>query len=115
MSIESEVIEVIKPSKEETERISKAADSLMLEVKDYISRNNIDLVPRYVGSFSKGTYLSNPDLDLFLMFPETTPKEEIVRIGLEMGENLINGKRMYADHRGTNAIQELSVGSSISE
>ena len=110
MSIESEVIGIIKPSKEETERISKAADSLMLEVKDYISRNDIDVVPRYVGSFSKGTYLSNPDLDLFLMFPETTPKEEIVRIGLEMGEKLIDGKRMYAEHPyTTGAFQGVEV------
>ena len=98
MSIESEVIGIIKPSEEEVKRIQGAADSLMLEVKDYISRNGIDLVPRYVGSFSKGTYLSDPDLDLFLMVPESTPREELVRIGLEMGEKLIDGKRMYAEH-----------------
>ena len=98
MSIESEVIGIVKPSEEEVRKIQDAADSLMLEVQDYISRNNIDLIPKFVGSFSKGTYLSNPDLDLFLMFPETTPKEELVRIGLEMGEKLIDGKRMYAEH-----------------
>ena len=98
MSIESEVIQRIKPSKEEIDRIQSAADSLMLEVKDYISRNDIDLEARYVGSVAKGTFLSDPDLDLFLMFPETTPREEMVRIGLEMGEKLIDGKRMYAEH-----------------
>ena len=104
MSIESEVIGIIKPSEEEVKRIHDAADSLMLEVQDYISRNNIDLVPTFVGSFSKGTYLSNPDLDLFLMFPESTPKEELVRIGLEMGEKIIDGKRMYAEHPYTTGI-----------
>ena len=98
MSIESEVISIVKPSEEEVRKIRDAADSLMLEVKDYISRNNIDLIPKFVGSFSKGTYLSNPDLDLFLMFPESTPKEELVRIGLEIGEKLIDGKKMYAEH-----------------
>ena len=98
MSIESEVIDMIRPSEEEVRRINDAADSLMLEVKDYISRNDIDVSVRYVGSFSKGTYLQDPDLDLFLMFPETTPKDEIVRIGLKMGEEIIDGKRMYAEH-----------------
>ena len=98
MSIESEVISIVKPSEEEVRKIRDAADSLMLEVKDYISRNNIDLIPKFVGSFSKGTYLSNPDLDLFLMFPESTTKEELVRIGLEIGEKLIDGKKMYAEH-----------------
>ena len=98
MSIESEVIGMIKPSEEEVKKIRDAADSLMLEVKDYISRNNLDIKPRYVGSFAKGTFLSDPDLDLFLMFPESIPKDEIVKIGLKMGEELINGKKQYAEH-----------------
>ena len=98
MSIESEVIGMIKPSEEEVKKIRDAADSLMLEVQDYISRNNLDIKPRFVGSFAKGTFLSDPDLDLFLMFPESVPKEEIVKIGLKMGEELINGQKQYAEH-----------------
>ena len=38
MSIESEIIGIIKPSEEEVRKIRDAADSLILEVKDYISR-----------------------------------------------------------------------------
>ena len=98
MSIESEVLSVIKPSKEDEERLQKTADSLMLEARDYLSRNSIDADVRFVGSYSKGTYLMEPDLDLFIMFPETTPKDEIVRIGLKMGEDLIDGKKQYAEH-----------------
>ncbi len=98
MSIESEVIERIRPTPEEVEHIRMAADSLKLEVEDYILRNNLDIKVRFVGSFAKGTFLSDPDLDIFLMFPESTPKEELTRIGLEMGERIINGKKMYAEH-----------------
>ena len=98
MSIESEVLSIIKPSKDDEERLQKVADSLMLEARDYLSRNNIDADVRFVGSYSKGTYLMEPDLDLFIMFPETTPKDEIVRIGLKMGEDLIDGKKQYAEH-----------------
>ena len=98
MSIESEVIGIIKPSEEEVRKIRDAADSLMLEVQDYISRNDLDITPRFVGSFAKGTFLSDPDLDLFLMFPESVPKDEMVRIGLKMGEEIIGGKKQYAEH-----------------
>ena len=98
MSIESEAIGMIKPSEEEVKKIHDAADSLMLEVRDYISRNDLDIEPRFVGSFAKGTFLSDPDLDLFLMFPESVPKDEMVRIGLKMGEEIIDGKKQYAEH-----------------
>lgn len=98
MSIESEVMDMIRPSEDLVKRINQAADSLMLEVKDYLLRNGIDAEPRFVGSFAKGTYLSDPDLDLFLMFPESAPIKQIAEIGLRMGEELINGKKMYAEH-----------------
>ena len=106
MSIESDVIGMIRPSPEEVRRISDVADSLKLEVEDYILRNGIDVKIRYVGSFAKGTFLSHPDLDLFLMFPETTPREEMVRLGLQIGEDILHGERKYAEHPYTSGIYQ---------
>lgn len=106
MSLENEVLEIIRPTKEESDRISSIEDSLMSKVKDYIRRHNIDVEPRYVGSVAKGTNLGDPDLDLFLMFPTTTPRDTIINIALEMGKELINGRQNYADHPYSTGVYE---------
>lgn len=98
MSIEEEIIREIKPTDKEIMRIHQVADSLMLEVNEYIDKNGIQAKPMLVGSFAKGTFLADPDLDLFLLFPETSNDEEISAIALKMGEELINGQRLYAEH-----------------
>ncbi len=110
MSVESDVLAKIKPSEEETARITGIAESLINEVRAYVKQHNIDITVRFVGSVAKGTFLSDPDLDIFLMFPETTSREDLERIGLKTGEDLINGERMYAEHPYTRGVYKgLSV------
>lgn len=106
MSIESDVIGIIRPSEERKREISRITGSLMTEVLDYVRDNGIDVAVKYVGSVAKGTYLSNPDIDMFLMFPETTPRDEMVRTGIEMGERIIGGKKMYAEHPYTTGVYQ---------
>ncbi|MCQ2052927.1 MAG: CCA tRNA nucleotidyltransferase [archaeon] len=98
MSIESEVIQIIRPSKKTVERIHEISNSLMLEINNYIKKNNLEVNARFVGSIPKGTYLSESDIDVFLMFPKSTPKDEMVNIGLKMGRDIIHGKEFYTDH-----------------
>ncbi len=58
-----------------------------------------------VGSVAKGTYLKNPDIDIFLRFPKEISKDELKKLGIEIGKKLIpNGYAKYAEHpywRGT--------------
>jgi tRNA nucleotidyltransferase (CCA-adding enzyme) len=106
MSAESAVLEKIRPDAEEDARIKKAADDLVKTVKDYISVHDLDIKVRLVGSYAKGTYLSAPDLDLFMLFPEGTPHSILEDIGLQAGEDILHGIRMYSEHPYTRGVFE---------
>ena len=98
MSLESDVIERIRPSVAEITAVKASADKLEKMVRDYIAREKIDARTCFVGSFAKGTFLSNNDLDLFVLFPTDFPRNEMEDFCLRMGADLIDGKRAYAEH-----------------
>jgi tRNA nucleotidyltransferase (CCA-adding enzyme) len=104
MSFESEVLEKIRPTAEEVESLNIAADALKKAVEDYIKEHNIDAELRFVGSYAKGTYLSDPDIDLFILFPETVSSKELEAVGLSVGEAIIKGEKMYSEHPYTRGI-----------
>lgn len=104
MSIEQEVLGRIKPTAEEAARILETAEELRSAVVAYLDARGLDVAVRFVGSVAKGTYLRDPDLDIFLMFPESVPKEEMERIGLQAGEDVLHGGRMYAEHPYTRGV-----------
>lgn len=98
MDLEDAVLERIVPSPDTVASIRERAARLKAMVEDYIAANGIEVEARYAGSFSKGTFLSDPDLDLFLLFPEAVSEEDLKRIGLQAGEDILHGIRMYSDH-----------------
>ena len=98
MDLEDAVLERIVPSPDTVASIRERAARLKAMVEDYIAAHGIEVEARYAGSFSKGTFLSNPDLDLFLLFPESVSEEDLKRIGLQAGEDILHGIRMYSDH-----------------
>lgn len=98
MGIEDEVLEEIRPKAETVSEINGIADRLMAETRRYISEHDLDVEAMFVGSFAKGTFLSNPDLDLFLMFPESESMDDLVEVTFEMGKLIINGQKLYAEH-----------------
>ena len=99
MTLESTVLGKIKPTTEEIASITRAAEDLKKAVEDYIKENGIDVEVRFVGSYAKGTYLSDPDLDLFLLFPETAPKKDLKTIGFSVGEAILGEvEEIYSEH-----------------
>ena len=68
MDIEEEVLVRIKPSPEEEGRIREAAQELVERAKAIISEMGLKAEPIIVGSVAKGTFLKDPDLDIFIMF-----------------------------------------------
>ncbi|MCQ2069918.1 MAG: CCA tRNA nucleotidyltransferase [archaeon] len=98
MSIETEVLEIIRPTREDSEHIDSVAKILRENVETYLKEHNIHAKTMFTGSYSKGTYLDDPDLDLFILFPMGTAREELVKTGLQIGEDVLHGQRMYAEH-----------------
>lgn len=105
-ALEGSVLRRIVPSEDEILSISERAARLKSIVQEYILDHGIDIDIMFAGSFSKGTFLSNPDLDLFLMFPESVPKRELERIGLQAGEDILHGERMFSEHPYTRGVFE---------
>ena len=98
MDLEQTVLERIVPPRDVVASIQERADRLKGIVEDYIASHGIDVEAKFAGSFSKGTFLSDPDLDLFLMFPCSVPEADLKRIGLQAGEDILHGERMFSDH-----------------
>jgi len=98
MTLEEEILQRIRPSAEETARADEAAETLMVAVRAYIDANGIDAELSFVGSYAKKTFLGGNDLDLFMAFPRTLPKEEMVEIGLRIGDEVLKGHHEYAEH-----------------
>jgi len=110
MSLEKTVLDRIKPSESETARIMDTVERLKEMIRSYLKAHEYDVDVKLVGSVAKGTFLSSPDLDMFLMFPESVSEEEMVRIGLAAGDDILQGERMYAEHPYTRGVFDgLSV------
>ena len=106
MELENEVLKKIVPTTDDRNRIDRIADKLKATVQAYLDENRIQAELRFVGSYAKDTFLSDPDLDLFVMFPYGTSRSELEKTGLEIGANVLHGYKMYAEHPYTRAIFE---------
>lgn len=98
MSIEQEILQKITPSAEENKRISRAVDDLILLVQNASRTYPYGLEALLVGSVAKGTYLKDPDIDIFIMFPPSVDRERLEEVGLSIGEKVIKGEKRYAEH-----------------
>lgn len=106
MDIEAAVLERIVPSDDAVASIEDRAARLKSTVERYIASHGISVEARFAGSFSKGTFLADPDLDLFLMFPSDVSPEDLKRIGLQAGDDILHGTRMFSDHPYTRGVFE---------
>jgi len=99
-SIESEVLRRVTPSFRDRKRINRTVVLLIQEVKKYCEKNKIKAVPLLVGSVAKDTYLRDSvDIDLFLLFPKSTPRDILEKQGLSVGRALLkNTEERYAEH-----------------
>jgi len=99
------VLKRIKPSKQEEERVKKFVSDVLRVAKTV---SGLDCA--VVGSIGKFTWLSGDhDVDIFIMFPKETPREELEKKGLEFGEKIVQdlkGKARikYAEHPYTHAV-----------
>jgi len=98
MSVEEAVLEKVTPTLLERKSILDAAEDLVAQVTKTVKDYPYDLEVRLVGSVAKDTYLKEPDIDVFIMFPTSVGREELESIGLEIGRRTIAGEERYAEH-----------------
>lgn len=96
-----DVLKEIKPNEKERKRLSEVSENLIKKVEEIGSDFEIPIEPKLVGSAARGTWISGErDIDIFLLFPEDTPREVMEEKGLEIGRRVSEGKgrEQYAEH-----------------
>ena len=88
----------LRPTEEVLSRLERAVEQLALRTRESISRTGLPLETMLVGSVAKGTYIGIPDIDLFVLFPPSTERTDLQRLGLRIGEEVIGGEKRYAEH-----------------
>jgi len=99
MAIEDEVLSRITPTPEQRRAVDEAVASLLDRTKARASEKRADLEVMVVGSVAKDTFVQDPDIDIFVLFPTTVERHELERIGLEIGREVLgDGEERYAEH-----------------
>ncbi|WP_101295465.1 CCA tRNA nucleotidyltransferase [Halegenticoccus soli] len=94
------VRERVDPSQDERERLAAAAEALSARVEAVIADLPVEGDVLQVGSTARGTWLAGDrDIDLFVRFPPSLPREELERYGLEVGRAVLpDGREEFAEH-----------------
>lgn len=98
MSLEEEVLRRLRPKAVTVRRLEEAVGKLQRLTGVSISRTGLDLKTMLVGSVAKGTYVGEPDIDLFVLFPESVERTDLEKIGLRIGQEVLGGETRYAEH-----------------
>ena len=93
-----EVLKEITPTEEEHLEEHKLVEDISKRLR------KCEVTPILVGSLAKGTDIrNNKDIDIFIMFPEDTSREELEKRGLEIGKKVFSEMKIpyeidYAEH-----------------
>jgi tRNA nucleotidyltransferase (CCA-adding enzyme) len=99
MNIEGEVLSRIAPKDEENRRICEVVEKVKGKVLGVAKSLDISVEPILVGSVAKGTHLTDPDIDIFVMFSTTTKREDLESYGLKIGKEVLGKyEKKYAEH-----------------
>jgi tRNA nucleotidyltransferase (CCA-adding enzyme) len=98
-SLEGLVLKEITPTPEEEENVNRVARELLEKVAIAARELGQNIEPLIVGSVAKGTFLRDPDIDLFIQFPTSTSREALEQQGLALGMKVLpHGRKQYAEH-----------------
>ena len=99
MDIEMEVLSRIVPNEDENTQIIRVAEDVKNRVAETAVSLGVDVEPLLVGSVAKGTHLTNPDIDIFVLFPTSTEREKLEDYGLKIGRAVLEDpEERYAEH-----------------
>ena len=98
MTLESDILKKIKPGPAQDKKVKTAVEELTEKVHAEAERSDAHIELMLVGSVAKGTHLKDPDIDLFMLFPESTSLETLKETGLKIGRAVLGGREHYAQH-----------------
>ncbi|MFQ6128830.1 MAG: CCA tRNA nucleotidyltransferase [Thermoplasmata archaeon] len=92
------ILDRIIPTEEEEAQLRDVVSDLIGSAQKEIDRLNVDANAFLTGSVAKNTHLKNPEIDIFIGFSDKTTRKDLERYGLEIGEKVLKGRKMYAEH-----------------
>jgi tRNA nucleotidyltransferase (CCA-adding enzyme) len=104
------VLERIKPTKPEREKLLLIQEELASQVKTVAEKLGIpDVLVKMVGSAARDTWLSGThDIDIFISFPEETPRKDLETLGMaiakEVAKRAEHAEDRHAEHPYLNII-----------
>ncbi|MFO7791936.1 MAG: CCA tRNA nucleotidyltransferase [Candidatus Saliniplasma sp.] len=94
--LEQEVLDKIKPKKELKSEVKYVSSDLKKKIEDEL---NNQYEAEVVGSVAKDTYLKDPDIDVFVLFPTSVSKDQMESMVLKVGNEILeNTETRYAEH-----------------
>ena len=106
-SVLKSVLVRITPSQQEKKQLNSVVEKVKETTNSIIKPLGYDLV--LAGSFSRNTWLSHKkEFDIFILFPESTSREDLEKEGLEIGKKIVQKLKgtlqiAYAEHPYTKA------------
>jgi len=98
-SVEELILKDITPTPDEEKNTREVAQALMRRVAEAARELELNVEPLLVGSVAKGTFLRDPDIDLFVMFSPDTPREVLEQQGMALAMKVLpKGIKQYAEH-----------------
>ncbi len=99
MGVEETVLSRLLPTADEETSLNDSSSDLISKLSSDQEASGIGMRPRLVGSVAKGTYLRDPDLDVFLVFPKGTSFDIMTSTCERLGKVYLDSlERRFADH-----------------
>lgn len=99
MRLEQEISHRIRPNATMEKEVRATTERLVNAVRKATSAIEGVTDVKVVGSVAKGTFLSRPDIDIFIIFDEKVARQNMDRAGLDIGRKLlVEREERYAEH-----------------
>jgi len=97
--VEKHVLNRIRPDAKTRKKVDAVVNELTSRLNAVITKWHLQAKVLLVGSCARDTYLRDSrDIDLFVLFPEDMPRQELEELGIKLGMEVMNGELRYAEH-----------------
>jgi tRNA nucleotidyltransferase (CCA-adding enzyme) len=105
----SDMLEGLTPKDHERRKVDNIVRSFITKISDICKEMGVDARAEVQGSIAKDTWISGDrDIDIFIIFPKTTPVDEVKTLGFEIAKKVAgsNYVECYAEHPYIRAFVE---------